>query len=80
MLTSEERQRKEQEICNLRCDLSSAVSDIGDWKMLKAAEYEKLGKKVPYDMEEYYAKREEARAKINALQAELDEDIKEMEE
>lgn len=72
-LTKEQRESYEQEIRNLQCDLSSPVSPIGDWKLAKAQEYALFKREIPYDMNEYHAKREAVRERINALQALLSE-------
>lgn len=73
-LTPEERDSKMQEICNLRQDLTSPVSEIGDWKIAKIQECALVGEAAPYDVKELHAKRQAVREKINALQAELDAD------
>lgn len=72
-LTKEQRESYEQEIRNLLSDLTSPVSPIGDWKLAKAQEYQIVKKELPYDMEDYHAKREAARERINILQAMLAE-------
>ncbi len=70
-LTSEERDRKAQQICNLTQDLVSPVSEIGDWKVAKCYEYSLMGKESPYDLKELHAKRQAVRDEINRLQEEL---------
>lgn len=75
-LTPEERDAKDQEICNLRQDLTSPVSEIGDWKICKCYEAALVGAEAPYDVKELHEQRQAVRAKINALQAELDADAK----
>ena len=70
VLTTEE---KRQEIINLTSQLSSNISDIGDWKISKIYEYRMLGKDDPYDFEALAAQRQDVRDKINALQTEIDE-------
>lgn len=64
---------KEQRICDLTCDLSSAMSPIGDWKVIKIYEARLKKEADPYDFEELSAKRQTARDEINALQAEIAE-------
>lgn len=66
-----EKQKKQQEICDLTSHLSSAYSDIGDWKIIKIYEARLLGKEDPYDLNELMAKRQAARERINELQSEL---------
>lgn len=61
------------EIANLKLELSSAHSDIGDWKVAKIMEYRAMGLDDPYNFEELSAKRQAVRDKINELQAQLGE-------
>lgn len=63
-----EREQMEQEILNITCDLSSAVSHIGDWKIIKIYEARMKGEKDPYDFDELTAARQAARDRINELQ------------
>lgn len=72
-LTKEERESKEQEIRDLTQDLTSPVSPIGDWKVVKIQEYNLMQRSVPYDVDDLHAKRQAARDRINQLQAELTE-------
>lgn len=72
-LTKEERESKEQEIRDLTQDLTSPVSPIGDWKVVKIQEYNLMQRSVPYDVDALHAKRQAARDRINQLQAELTE-------
>ena len=64
---------KEQRICDLTCDLSSAASSIGDWKIIKIYEARLKNEADPYDFAKLAAKRQAARDEINALQAEIAE-------
>ena len=68
-----DKQQKQQEIYDLTVYLSSAYSDIGDWKIIKIYEARLQGKEDPYDLEELIAKRQAARDRINELQKELGE-------
>ena len=68
-----ERERLEQEIRNLTCQLNSSSSPIGDWKIAKCYEYQLAGLEAPYDINELHAVRQAIRQRINDLQAELDE-------
>ena len=63
---------KQQEICNLKADLSSAYSEIGDWKVTKTYEARMNGQADPYDFAALTKARQDVRDKINALQAEID--------
>ena len=63
---------KEQEIINLTNDLTSPVSAIGDYKIIKCYEAALLGKKdMPSDVNGLVEQRQAVRDKINALQAEV---------
>lgn len=68
-----EREMKQQEVLNLMAALSSSVSSIGDWKVIKIYEARLKGESDPYDADELMAARQTVRDKINALQKELDE-------
>lgn len=70
-LTPEEIAAKQQEICNLTCDLTSAASDCGDWKIAKYNEYILAGLPAPYDIAEVHATREAKRERIRQLREEL---------
>lgn len=63
--------RKQQKIIDLRSELSSPVSDIGDWKMAKIYEARLKGEPDPYNAEELSEAREKVRAEITALEKEL---------
>jgi beta-N-acetylglucosaminidase len=65
-------QQKQQEICNLKADLSSAYSEIGDWKIAKTYESRMNNEADPYDFAALTKARQEARDKINTLQQEID--------
>lgn len=68
-----EKQRMEQEIRNLESQLSCTTSDIGDWKIAKAMEYQLVGKDLPYDIKELNQKRQAVRDRINELQKAIEE-------
>lgn len=62
------------EIANLKTQLSSDASPIGDWKGIKQREYKDMGLEQPYtddEMLEYHKQRQSVRAKINELQEKL---------
>lgn len=63
----EERRKIEQQIINLKADLESRESDIGDWKIAKAQEYAIVGLEIPYDIADLHAKRQAVRDEINRL-------------
>ena len=69
-----EEQAKRQSIINMTCDLSSPVSEYGDWKIAKIYEARLNGEPDPYNADELIAKRQEIRDSINATRKELGED------
>ena len=69
----EQIQQKQQKICNLKADLSSAYSEIGDWKIAKTYECRMNNEADPYDFAALTKARQAARDKINTLQQEIDE-------
>ena len=69
-----EEQEKRQSIINMTCDLSSPVSEYGDWKIAKIYEARLNGEPDPYNADELIAKRQEIRESINATRKELGED------
>ena len=69
----EQIQQKQQEIINLKADLSSAFSEIGDWKVAKTYEARMNGQADPYDFAVLTKARQEVRDHINALEKELAE-------
>lgn len=70
-----QEQEKRQSIINMTCDLSSPVSEYGDWKIAKIYEARLNGEPDPYNADELIAKRQEIRDSINATRKELGEDI-----
>ena len=69
----EQIQQKQQKICNLKADLSSAYSEIGDWKIAKTYESRMNNEAYPYDFAALTKARQAARDKINTLQQEIGE-------
>lgn len=69
---SEEIRRKQQEIINLKCELTSQESEIGDYKIVKTYEARLRGEADPYDTNALLAERQKIRDKINELQSELE--------
>ena len=60
-----------QQIVDLKSQLTSHESPIGDWKGIKQREFVDLGLTPQYseeDMKEYHKKRQAVRAKINELE------------
>lgn len=73
--TMEKEMERRQEIINLTCDLTSPVSDIGDWKITKINEARINGDADPYNVSELTEKRQAIRNKITALHKELGDEV-----
>ena len=56
----------------MKLELSSATSEIGDYRIIKTYEARINNEKDPYDTKSILAKRQEIRDKINVLQQQLD--------
>ena len=56
----------------MKPELSSATSEIGDYRIIKTYEARLNNEKDPYDTKSILAKRQEIRDKINVLQQQLD--------
>lgn len=61
----------EAELRALRSKLQANTSEIGDWKIVKALEYQLTGQSIPYNMEELSSDRQKVRDRINEIEAEL---------
>lgn len=70
-----EEQEKRQSIVNMTCDLSSPVSEYGDWKIAKIYEARLNGEPDPYNADELITKRQEIRDSIAAAQKELGDEV-----
>jgi hypothetical protein len=71
MSTEEMREQLQNRVCALQCDLSSHVSAIGDWKVIKCYEAKLKGEELPYDLNALMAQRQAVRDEINRLQEQL---------
>ena len=69
---AEEIRRKQQEIINLKCELTSQESEIGDYKVVKTYEARLKGERDPYDTDALLNERQKIRDRINELQKELE--------
>ena len=65
------RERLEGELRILRSELQANTSEVGDWKIVKALEYQLSGEECHYDIKELNKKRQEIRDRINEIEAEL---------
>jgi hypothetical protein len=63
----------EAELRALRSKLQANTSEIGDWKVVKALEYQLTGQKIPYDMERLNSDRQKVRDRINEIEVELND-------
>lgn len=63
----------ETELRELRSELQANTSEVGDWKIVKALEYQLSGEEIPYDIKELNAKRQAIRDRINTIEIELAE-------
>ena len=67
-MDNDEKQAKQMQINALRSQLSSDVSDIGDWKITKIYEARMSNEADPYDFKALATARQAVRDKINSLQ------------
>lgn len=70
--TEEKRMNMQQEIINLKTQLSGDDSEVGDYKVTKIYEARLKGETDPYDTNTLLSERQKIRDKINELQAELE--------
>ena len=59
------------ELRQLRSSLQANTSEIGDWKIINALEYQLIGQDVPYDIEELNTERQKIRNRINEIETRL---------
>ena len=59
------------ELRQLMSSLQANTSEIGDWKIIKALEYQLIGQDVPYDIEELNTERQKIRNRINEIETRL---------
>lgn len=65
------REELEARLRELRSKLQANTSDIGDWKVIKALEYQLAGEIVPYDMNTLNSERQAVRDEINRIETEI---------
>lgn len=56
------------ELRELRSKLQANTSDIGDWKIIKALEYQLIGQEIPYDINKLNNERQAIRERINQIE------------
>lgn len=67
------KEKLEAELRILRSELQANTSDIGDWKIIKALEYQLTGETLPYDIKELNDERQKVRDRINEIENELND-------
>lgn len=70
--TEEKRMNLQQEIINLKTQLSGENSEVGDYKVTKTYEARLKGEADSYDTNTLLSERQKIRGKINELQSELE--------
>lgn len=65
------REELEARLRELRSRLQANTSDIGDWKVIKALEYQLAGETIPYDMNTLNSERQAVRDEINRIETEI---------
>ena len=68
---NKEREELEAELRVLRSQLEANTSDVGDWKIIKALEYQLTGRTIPYDIDQLNAERQIIRDRINEIELRL---------
>lgn len=64
-----EKENLEAELRVLRSGLQANTSEIGDWKVIKALEYQLTGREIPYDMDKLNSERQKVRDRINEIES-----------
>lgn len=64
-----EKENLEAELRVLRSELQVNTSKIGDWKVIKALEYQLTGREIPYDMDKLNSERQKVRDRINEIES-----------
>lgn len=67
-----EKENLEAELRVLRSELQANTSEIGDWKIVKALEYQLAGQTIPYDMDKLNSDRQTVRDRINEIEKQLE--------
>lgn len=67
-----EKENLEAELRVLRSELQANTSEIGDWKIIKALEYQLAGQVIPYDMDKLNSDRQTVRDRINEIERQLE--------
>ena len=70
-MDNKEREELEAELRVLRSQLESNTSDVGDWKIIKALEYQLTGRTITYDIDQLNAERQIIQDRINEIELRL---------
>lgn len=65
------KENLEARLRELRSKLQANTSEVGDWKVIKALEYQLAGKLIPYDMSQLNSERQAIRDEINQIESSL---------
>lgn len=68
MIEDKEIDDLQAELRELRSKLQANTSDIGDWKIIKALEYQLIGQEIPYDINKLNNERQAIRERINQIE------------
>ena len=68
MIENKEIDNLQAELRELRSKLQANTSDIGDWKIIKALEYQLIGQEIPYDINKLNNERQAIRERINQIE------------
>ena len=68
---NKEKENLEARLRELRSKLQANTSDVGDWKIVKALEYQLAGKPIPYNVSQLNAERQAIRNEINQIESSL---------
>ena len=66
-----EKENLEARLRELRSKLQANTSEVGDWKIIKALEYQLAGKSIPYDINQISSERQVIRDEINQIESSL---------
>lgn len=68
MIENKEIDDLQAELRELRSKLQANTSDIGDWKIIKALEYQLIWQEIPYDINKLNNERQAIRERINQIE------------
>ena len=68
MIENKEIDDLQAELRELRSKLQANISDIGDWKIIKALEYQLIWQEIPYHINKLNNERQAIRERINQIE------------